>query len=57
MAPWKMDRAQDEGMLAGAIRVPARRNRPHMETFVFRTIGAGRQENRQEMREKKAPNS
>lgn len=57
MAPWKVDRAQDEGMLAGENRVPARRNRPHMETFVFRTIGAGRQENRQEMREKKAPNS
>lgn len=36
-------------MLAVADRVPAMRNGTQMETFVFETIGAGRQENRQEM--------
>lgn len=52
MAPWQVGRTQGKGMLAVANRVPAMRSRTQMETFVFKTIGAGNQENRQEMKGK-----
>lgn len=53
MSPWQVGRAQDKDMLAAANRVPAMRNGAQVETFVFKTIGAGRQEIRQEVREER----
>lgn len=57
MAPWQVEvgRAQDEGMLAVANRIPAMRNGAQMETFVFKTIGVGRSKSRQEMRGTRLP--
>lgn len=52
MSSWQVGRAQDKGMLAVAHRVPGMRNGAQVETFVLKTIGAGRQENWQEMRGK-----
>lgn len=51
MAPWQVGRAQDKDMLAVANRDLAMKNGAQMEIFIFKTSGAGRQENRKEMRE------
>lgn len=57
MAPWQVGRAQDEGMLAVANRDPAMKNEAQMEIFIFKTSGAGRQENWKETRGKRRTSS